>query len=137
MDKSPMRDKNGRFKPGHPSTHKAYSKRLPLALKREAATYRLEIIKDLGGIEHLSIAKLLLIEKAMNLYQVTRAIEDFVNANGAFKGKKLEPVLAESYVTYCNSLRLCLREIGFERHAANSSKTVPQIMVLPQTTVVS
>lgn len=125
MLESKIRDKKGRFKPGHPGTHGAYKKRLPARLRREAAAYRLELVKDLGGEENISTAKLLLIDKAMNLWQVTRAIEDFINIQGAFKGKKLEPVLAENYVTYCNALRLCLREIGLNPSRPQDKQLAP------------
>jgi len=113
-----IRDKKGRFKPGHANTHGAFKKKLPVRLKHEAAAYRLAIVKDLGGESNISAARLILIEKAMHLYAVTRSIENYINDRGCFRGKghhtRLEPVLANNYTNYVNSLRLILREIGIE-----------------------
>lgn len=115
MPKSKVRDEKGRFKPGHPSTHGAYAKKMPLAIRRESDVFRDGIIKDLGGIKNISTARLILVEKALNLYRITLAIENFINTNGVFKFKSLHPILKESYIAYVNSLRLTLREIGLER----------------------
>ncbi len=116
------RDKvTGRFLPGHTVAvrHGGYSsvsKDIPLAVRRQVQGIREQLIKDIGGTEPaLTAAQAILIDKTVNLYQVTLCLEAYVRREGAFRGKKLDPVLGQNYLAYVNTIRLNLRELGISK----------------------
>ena len=60
-----------------------------------------------------------MIDKTVNLYQVTLCIEAYIRQEGPFRGKKLDPVLGQNYLAYVNTIRLNLRELGIARKAGD------------------
>jgi hypothetical protein len=123
--KKPERDKKGRFMPGNQArkTHAAYGGKMSLAIRRSSSLARLALIRDLGPMEgDLSAAQVILIDKAVNLLQITQAIEGWIRINGAMKKNRLQPVL-ENYIAFVNSLRLILRELGISKRTAGKILT--------------
>jgi len=108
----------GRFLPGNTAAKRtgAYSKRLPVKVKRQVECVRAGLVEDLAGREEdLTTAQRVLIDKAAGLLGVTATIEMYVRRHGVFKGKRLDPVLGSHYIAYVNALRLVLRELGITR----------------------
>ena len=100
-------------RPGRHTEH--IPRRLSLAIRRAGDNLRLGLILDLGPKEEdLTAAQKALIEKICGLYQITRALEDWIGKEGIIRRNRLNPVLAV-YVSHINSLRLCLRELGIKR----------------------
>jgi hypothetical protein len=115
-------NEQGRFLPGNQAARRTgiYSQRLPLKIRRTSQSMRLSLIHDLGPEEkNLTTAQLILIDKATALFQVTMAIEGYVREHGPFRGKRLDPVLAENYLAYVNQLRFILRDLGINKRAAS------------------
>lgn len=103
-------------RPGRRTEH--IPRRLSLAIRRAGDNLRLGLILDLGPKEEdLTAAQKALIEKICGLYQITRALEDWIGKEGIIRRNQLNPVLAV-YVSHINSLRLCLRELGIKRPVA-------------------
>jgi len=115
----------GRFRPGHAASirHAGYStisKNMPLAVRRQVQGVREQLIRDIGGAEPaLTAAQAILIDKTVNLYQITLCLEAYVRREGPFRGKKLDPVLGQNYLAYVNTIRLNLRELGIARKAGD------------------
>jgi len=118
------RDKvTGRWLPGHAGAirHGGYSvitKNIPLAVRRRVQGVRDQLVRDIGGTEEaLTAAQAILIDKTVNLYQITLCLEAYVRREGPFRGKKLDPVLGQNYLAYVNTIRLNLRELGITTRA--------------------
>jgi len=118
------RDKvTGQFLPGHLGgvRHGGYLKTIrgvPLNVRRQVQGVREQLIRDIGGAEPaLSAAQAILIDKTVNLYQITLCLEAYVRREGPFRGKKLDPVLGQNYLAYVNTIRLNLRELGITTRA--------------------
>lgn len=118
------RDKvTGRYLPGHLGgvRHGGYLKTIrgvPLSVRRQVQGIREQLIRDIGGVEPtLTAAQTILIDKTVNLYQVTLCLEAYVRREGAFVGKKLDPVLGQNYLAFVNTIRLNLRELGINTRA--------------------
>ena len=123
------RDEKGRFLPGNKAreTHGLYSRRLSLRIRREGDRLRQGLIMDLGpNEEDLTTAQKAIIEKSCGLYQISRAIEDWIGKEGIIRKNKLNPVLTV-YISHVNSLRLCLRELGITSRASEKALTPLQI----------
>jgi hypothetical protein len=123
--KRPERDEKGRFAPGNQAgkTHGSYAGRMSLAIRRSSSLARLALIMDLGPMEgDLSTAQIILVDKAVNLLQITQAVEGWIRLNGVMKKNRLQPVL-ENYIAFVNSLRLCLRELGVSKRTAGKILT--------------
>jgi hypothetical protein len=114
-------------KPGRPPSHGGYSliiragelpKRRTYIRAYLQKTYD-DLTRDLGPREEdLTAAQRVLCDRAVSKLAVIRCIEEHVKETGVFKGKELSPVLAKSYVTYTNSLRLDLEALGIDKRAA-------------------
>jgi len=118
------RDKvTGRWLPGHAASirHGGYSvitKNIPLAVRRQVQGVRDQLVRDIGGTESaLTAAQAILIDKTVNLYQITLCLEAYVRREGPFRGKRLDPVLGQNYLAYVNTIRLNLRELGINTRA--------------------
>ena len=126
MRKKAERDENGRFLNGHTQSvrHGGYAKSsraLPLSVRRHLEAVRASLIREKGPrLEDLTTPDLIRIEKAVNVLQVTMSIEGFIQREGIFRGKKLDPILRESYLAYVNSLRLLLRELNITEKAGDA-----------------
>ena len=128
------RDKvTGRFLSGNSAglRHAGYSsvsKDIPLAVRRQVQGIREQLIRDIGGTEPaLTAAQVILIDKTVNLYQVTLCLEAYIRRNGPFRGKKLDPVLGQNYLSYVNTIRLNLRELGITKRAGDEILTPLQV----------
>lgn len=113
-------------KPGRPPSHGGYSFIIRAGELPERRTYiraylqaaRDGLIEDLGPREEdLTAAQCVLVDRAVSKLAIIRCIEEHVKETGVFKGKELSPVLAKSYVTYTNSLRLDLEALGIDKRA--------------------
>ena len=120
------RDKvTGQFLPGHLGgvRHGGFlktSQGIPLSVRRQVQGVREQLIRDIGGVEPaLTAAQTILIDKTVNLYQVTLCLEAYVRREGPFRGKKLDPVLGQNYLAYVNTIRLNLRELGITTRAGD------------------
>jgi len=114
-----MKTKDKKRKKSAIIRHGVYAQRdkLPAQVKREANLLRDRIIDDIAGEEDkLSGAELMLLDRAINVYAVIRKIELHIARHGIINAEdKLHPILSNNYITYVNSLRLILREIGIKR----------------------
>ena len=113
-------------KPGRPPSSGAYSLIIRAGELPKRRTYiraHLQevydnLTRDLGPREEdLTAAQRVLISRAVSKLAVIRCIEEHVKETGVFKGKELSPVLAKSYITYTNSLRLDLEALGIDKRA--------------------
>jgi hypothetical protein len=114
-------------KPGRPPSHGGYSLIIRAGELPQRRTYLRaylqktydDLTRDLGPREEdLTAAQRVLRERAVSKLAVIRCIEEHVKETGVFKGKELSPVLAKSYITYTNSLRLDLEALGIDKRAA-------------------
>lgn len=123
-----QRDERGRFLPGNKIalTHGAYARRLPLRIRREGAKVYQGIVADLGGDGNLTTAQVVLIEKSVGLYQITRALEEWLVKEGVVKKQRLNPALAV-YASFVNSLRLNLNALGIDRRRSEELLTPLEI----------
>lgn len=118
-----QRDVSGRFVKGNAAAlrHSGFSsnsKDIPLAIRRQVQLIREQLVRDIGGpAPELTAAQVILIDKTINLYQVTLCLEAYVRREGPFRGKRLDPVLGQNYLAYVNTLRLNLRELGISTKA--------------------
>jgi hypothetical protein len=123
----------GRFQSGNKAQlrHSGYSKiskNIPLTVRRQVQAIREQLIRDIGGAElALTAAQTILIDKTVNLYQVTLCLEAYIRREGPFRGKKLDPVLGQNYLAYVNTIRLNLRELGISRKAGDKILTPLQL----------
>jgi len=111
-------------KGGRPFKHGGYSLmvrrgELPekmTAVRAYLAAVREGLIRDIGGQEaDLTMAQLVLVDRAVSLLSVIRTIETSLSEDGIMCGKSLQPILKENYLAYSNSLRLILRELGVDK----------------------
>lgn len=85
-------------------------------IRRETQLLREKIIEDVGGLERMTGVKIVLMDRAVSMYAMIRTIENYIKKTGVISGDgKLEPILANNYLAFVNSLRLTLREIGVEK----------------------
>jgi hypothetical protein len=121
-----QRDVSGRFVKGNAAAlrHSGFSsnsKDIPLAIRRQVQIIREQLVRDIGGpAPELTAAQAILIDKTINLYQVTLCLEAHVRREGPFRGKKLDPVLGQNYLAFVNTIRLNLRELGISRKAQDA-----------------
>jgi hypothetical protein len=119
----------GRFVKGNRESmrHAGYShnsRNIPARVRRQVEALREALVRDLAGEPgNLTAAQVILIDKTMNLYQITLCLEAYIRREGPFRGKKLDPVLGQHYVTYVNTIRLNLRELGISRKAGEQVLT--------------
>lgn len=106
---------------GRPPRHGAYSLMVKAGELPKRRTYlraylnevRASLIADLGPKEaDLTAAQRVLINGVISKLSIIRCIEEHVKENGVFRGRELSSVLAKSYITYTNSLRLDLLALG-------------------------
>jgi hypothetical protein len=101
---------------------------LPLSVRRQVTAVREGLVRDIAGKEaDLTAAQAILIDKTVNLYQITLCLEAHVRREGPFRGKKLDPILGQNYITYVNMIRLTLRELGISRKALEVEATLADI----------
>ncbi len=115
--------KKGKPRLGRPPKHGGYS----FLVKGELPENRKHIrnyltacrqgwIEDIGPSEDdLSTSQRVLIDKATSLLGITRCIEESVREHGVFQGNRFNKSLGDNYLSYVNSLRLLLREIGIKK----------------------
>lgn len=126
MRRKAQRDAQGRFLKGHTQSvrHGGYStssRALPLSVRRHLENVRASLVREKGPkLEDLTTPDLIRIEKIINVLQVTMSIEAFISREGIFKGRKLDPILRENYLSYVNSLRLLLRELNITEKAGDA-----------------
>lgn len=117
------RDEKGRFLPGNTASLRFgfYSKRQGLlsrkikpAIRQAVTKAREKLIEDLGGEANLTAARAILLEKTINLYQLTLLIEQLIKQSGSVIGVKSNKAL-EFYLTLCREIRANLKELGFDR----------------------
>lgn len=119
----------GRFVKGNleSTRHAGYShnsRNIPARVRRQVEELREALVRDLAGEPaNLTAAQVILIDKTMNLYQITLCLEAYIRREGPFRGKKLDPILGQHYVTYVNTIRLNLRELGISRRAGEQVLT--------------
>jgi hypothetical protein len=76
------------------------------------------LIEDLGPREEdLTTAQRVLVDRAISKLSVVRCIEEHVKEEGVFRGRELSPVMAKSYITYCESIRRDLEALGISKRA--------------------
>lgn len=87
------------------------------------------LIRDLGPTEQdLTTAQLLLVNRIVTLAGVIRLIEEKAREDGIFKGDDLTPSLRQSYISYNNTVRLTLRELGIDKRVGDGVQTLEQII---------
>ena len=85
-------------------------------------------IRDIGPTEEdLTTSQRVMIDKATSLLGVTRCIEEYIKETGVLQGTNLQPILLKAYLSYVNSLRLILRELGIEQKQADAPD-IQQVM---------
>ncbi len=129
------RDKTtGRWLPGNLGgvRHGGFLKTMqgiPLAVRRQVQGVREGLIRDVAGTEAaLTAAQAVLIDKTVNLYQITLCLEAYIRREGPFRGKKLDPVLGCNYLAYVNTIRLNLRELGIATKTGDHEQTLQDII---------
>lgn len=91
---------------------------IPAPIRKEAVIFRDRMIQDIAGTEDdLSGAQLILLDRALNLFAVTRQIELYAARKGAIdlETGELQPILANNYLAFSNSLRLTLGALGVKK----------------------
>ena len=117
-NKHQNRDTTGKFIKGNRAAVKsgAYSKRLPLGIRRKAAVIWERLVQDLGPTEKdLTTAQLILIDRIVAKLGIVRCIEEHINKKAVMSGSRLSPSLRESYLAYNNSIRLDLSALGIDK----------------------
>jgi hypothetical protein len=123
-----MSSKGAGKKPGRPARHGAYSLMVQAGELPKRRTYlrgfltsvREGLIKDLGPAEaDLTTAQRVTLDRAISKLCIIRVIEEFVKEEGVFRGGMLSPVLAKSYITYCESLERSLRALGIDKRVGD------------------
>lgn len=116
--------KSGKKKPGRPPRSGAYSLIVKAGELPKRRTYlraylqaaRDGLIEDLGPREaDLTTAQRVLVDRAVSKLSVVRCIEEHVKEEGVFRGRELSPVMAKSYITYCESIRRDLEALGISK----------------------
>ena len=108
---SGLRDKKGRYRPGHKVSCKPYKYVLSDRLKKKVSSYRKEVIQDLGGLGNITTQKILLINKTISLYGISLLLEERLTTAGPFQGKGINPILT-TYTSIVGQMRLLLKDIG-------------------------
>ncbi len=115
MQKHSDRDpKTGKFLPGHQTArkHGAFSLIPQERLRRAKAGW----VSDIGPKRSdLTTSQRILIEKACFLLERTMCVEVWLNEHPELYGKMLARGLRDSYLAWCNTLRLTLRELGIDK----------------------
>ena len=93
---------------GEDEKHRAY-------LLRHLTECREGICRDLGGEDLMSMAQIILTDRAVSKLGIIRCIEEHIRESGTFDEKHLAPTLKESYLAYSNSIRLDLLALGLEK----------------------
>jgi hypothetical protein len=82
------------------------------------------LILDLGPTEEdLTTAQRVILDRAISKLCLIRCIEEFIKEQGVFKGIELSPVLAQSYLSYCESLERSFRTLGIDKRKSNELLT--------------
>ena len=125
MPKKP-RDEQGRWLP----VYGAYSDRRPPEIVKQLTLWREGLIEDLGGTEDaLSKQQLLLIDNIISIKGVILCIERYVTSHYVISQKgTLAPVLAQSYLAYCNSLERHLKDLGLERRISDQTASLADVI---------
>lgn len=118
----------GKGKIGRPPVHGGYSlmrKGETPQNRRYVRAYLIDaregLIKDLGPTEaDLSMAQLVLVDRVVTKLGIIRLIEEHVKDNGVFIKGLLNPALSDSYLSYSNSVRLCLQALGINTRKGNA-----------------
>ena len=87
-----------------------------LRIRRYLQATREGLIRDLGGIENLSVQKLILIDRLISLLGVIRGIEEFFKEDILTAGGSVRASLGKNYLSFTNSARLILVNLSLERH---------------------
>jgi hypothetical protein len=120
------RDEQGRYLP----THRGYTDRRPPEVVKQLTAWREGLIEDLGGNEEaLSKQQLLLIDNVISIKGVILCIERYVTSHYVISQKgNLAPVLAQSYLAYCNSLERHLKDLGLERRVSDQTPSLVEVI---------
>ena len=98
-------------------------------IKKYLTNIREGIIRDIGPVEKdLTTAQLILIDRLISLIGVIRLIEEKAKEDGIFKGQDLTPSLKQSYISYNNTVRLTLRELGIDKKIGDGAPTLEDII---------
>lgn len=98
-------------------------------IEKYLTSLREGLIRDLGPTEEdLTTAQLLLVNRIVTLAGVIRLIEEKAREDGIFKGEDLAPSLRQSFISYNNTLRLNLRELGIDKRVGDGVQTLEQII---------
>lgn len=81
---------------------------------------RAGFIRDLGPLEtDLTVAQRVLVDRVLSKICILRVTEEWLKEHGLFtSGGDLQPVLARTYLAYCNSLRFDLVALGLDKRKA-------------------
>jgi len=86
---------------------------------------RENLIRDLGPTEEdLTAAQIIIIDRIVSKLGIIRCIEEHIRENSVMVGHNLAPALGKGYISYNNSIRLDLRELGIDKRQADG---VPDI----------
>ena len=118
-----MDDKKVKLPPGKRQKHGGYTYltqgTLPenrRYIERHLTAIREGLIADLGPQEQdLTTAQAILIDRVVTKMGVVRCVEEYIRENTVFEGKRLAPVLRESYLKYSTSITNDLRALGIKR----------------------
>ncbi len=86
-------------------------------LRRFLTSARENLLQDFGGEENMSTAQLILVDRVISKLAICRLIEEHVKDTAVMSGQNLAPALKQSYLAYCNSLRLDLQALGLNHKA--------------------
>ena len=122
------KQKKSKSKRGRPTKHAGYlflrTGDMPPErryLVNHLENIRAGLIRDLGPKEKdLTTAQRLLIDRVIAKLGILRLIEEHAAENGFFDGNSLAPSLRESYISWDNSIRLALRELGISKRATET-----------------
>lgn len=90
-------------------------------IKKYLTAVREGLIRDIGPTEKdLTTAQLILIDRLISLCGVVRLMEEKAKEEGIFDGKDLSPSLRQHYISYNNTVRLTLRELGIHMRKADA-----------------
>lgn len=99
-------------------------------VKKYLTNVREGLIRDIGPTEKdLTTAQLILVDRIVSLLGIIRLIEEKAREDGVvFKGQDLTPSLRQSYISYNNTMRLTLRELGIDKRVGDGVQTLEQII---------
>lgn len=122
-----MSKKAIKLHPGRRKKHGGYTYlntgKLPKG-RREVERYltavREGLIRDIGPTEKdLTTAQLILCDRVVTKLGVIRCIEEHIRENSVFRGNRLSESLRESYITYNESVRRDLKELGINKRQSD------------------